>query len=151
MRRIKASALRRNREARGLTREELADMTDVFSGHIGKMERGEVERTSPAVISRLARALGVAGEEIAYPSDFSEAETWAMANNKSLSYTLELAADGRLEGAYQDQKGIWHIEQDASVLPPTARSRERWRERWDKWDRDRQRRRRARARELAEG
>ena len=146
MRRIKPQALRQARLRSGLSRPELARRADVFSGHIGKLERGDVLRTSPTLLKLLSAALEVGIDELAEPSEISDIQAWALRNDKSRSYALILAQDERIEGAYQDESGRWHMDEDAPILGPTALSRERWREWWDRYGRDQQRRRRAQRR-----
>lgn len=57
------ASVRRLREERGLTQEELADLVDIHQTYLSQLERG---RKSPSlwVILRLSHALGVRGCEI---------------------------------------------------------------------------------------
>lgn len=50
--------LRRVRQAKGLTQEELADLAGLSSPYISSIERAKVS-TSITVLGRLARALGI--------------------------------------------------------------------------------------------
>ena len=52
-------ALRRRREAAGLTQEQLGKNAGVTGAYISMIERGEKQSPSIPVLKRLAKALGV--------------------------------------------------------------------------------------------
>ena len=56
---IDGAKLKRAREGRFLTREELAEKVGSHRDHIGRLERGEVESSRMATIRKLAEALEV--------------------------------------------------------------------------------------------
>jgi transcriptional regulator with XRE-family HTH domain len=61
---IDGAKLKRMRERRFLTREELAEKADTHRDQIGRLERGEVENPRIATIRKLADALGVDPAEL---------------------------------------------------------------------------------------
>src|SRR5215217_5916695 len=137
MRRVKGWRIKELREEWGMSRKELASQAGIIASHIGKIERGETEWIKTRTLSGFAAALGVSRKEIAHTSPLTDVERWADANDVSISWTYELAEDGRIEGAYRDEEGWWHIEPNAGILGPTDKSRARWRERWGRYQRRR--------------
>jgi len=142
MLKIRAGKLREIRSSKGWSRRVLAQKTGIFAGQIGKMERGEIVATSRHKIAILAEVLDVPEEMIATSRDKSDAEKWAEYNGLSHPYALELAGDGRIEGAYKDADGRWRMARNARKLPPTEITHERWRERWQRYGASYQRARR---------
>jgi transcriptional regulator with XRE-family HTH domain len=59
MAKIEKQNLRKLRETKGLSQEQLAEMAGVNKQTISRLERGEQEKTRPRTIARLTRALGV--------------------------------------------------------------------------------------------
>jgi transcriptional regulator with XRE-family HTH domain len=60
------NALARHRKQRGLTQKQLADMTDLRTSYISRLEIGErsLEKLSLDIAARLAAALGIHAEEL---------------------------------------------------------------------------------------
>ncbi len=61
---IDGAKLRKLRERRFISREELAEKTGSHRDHIGRLERGEVESPRIATIRKLAEALDVDPAEL---------------------------------------------------------------------------------------
>jgi transcriptional regulator with XRE-family HTH domain len=61
---IDGAKLKRLRERRFLSREELAEKVSSHRDHIGRLERGEVENPRMATIRNLAEALEVDPAEL---------------------------------------------------------------------------------------
>ena len=60
--------LRKIRESQDLTIEQLAEMTGIAPGHIGRIERSDSSNPRFQTVESLAKALGVTAQEILYPS-----------------------------------------------------------------------------------
>ena len=109
MRRVHGAAIRARREALELSRVDLADAAGATARHVGKIERGEVVRVKPALLSGLSLALGVKVSEIAEPRERTDAQQWADEHGYTLLYAYEFARDGRIEGhtRMNGDTGIW--------------------------------------------
>lgn len=58
------NVLKAAREARGLTREQLARKADTTTAYVSMLESGKRKNPSLAILKRLARALGVPVTEL---------------------------------------------------------------------------------------
>jgi transcriptional regulator with XRE-family HTH domain len=142
IRRIKAHKLRGIREAKGLSRRALGELTGIGPVHIAKMELGDVKETSEEKVEALASALDVLSLQIADEARVSDIQRWAQAHGYSKSTAQQFAQEGRIEGATKDDRGQWSVAIDAKKLPPTELTRARERDRYRKYSKDYQRRRR---------
>ena len=61
--------LRKVRESKGLTIDELSEKCGLTSGHIGRIERDDSRNPRFGTIQKLAEALGVNPEDILYPKE----------------------------------------------------------------------------------
>jgi transcriptional regulator with XRE-family HTH domain len=78
-----AKRLRALREARSLTRAQLADKASVGLSHLGRLERG---KASPGVdlLDRLAKSLGVTVNDLLPPAETDEAFSALLERAKQL-------------------------------------------------------------------
>jgi len=145
LRRLDSEKIKALREAKGLTLQEAADRVGVYLTNYQKWESGAVERAKESNMRSLARVLDVHIDEISEPPAPTDLEAWAYHNNYSIITAQMFVREGRIEGAYKDEKGHWVVEKDAKRLPPTEMSRALWRSQQPLRTRY-QRRRRARLR-----
>ena len=128
LRKIKHEKIRALRDAKGLSWRTLAQAVSrngasMHQYHLAKIERGTVEKTTESKLRALARALDTHIDMISEPPELSDCRAWANFHNLSPDYAKHLAREGRIEGAYKDDKGHWRMEADAEKLPPTSISR----------------------------
>jgi transcriptional regulator with XRE-family HTH domain len=151
IRQIKAHKLRGIREARGLSRRALGELSGVHPVLIAKMELGQQTTTHEEKVVALAGALDVPTAQIAGGPPLSEISRWAEAHGYSRAYAIQLAHEGRIEGATKDSRGQWSVDVMAEKLPPTKVTRDRERDRYRQYRKEYQRRRRAAIRSSADG
>ena len=115
-------------------------MTGIHMYHLEKMESGKVENTSERKVRALARTLETHMDMISEAPGKSDIQRWADNHNLPPDYAKHLAREGRIEGAYKDEHGHWRMDPTAERLPPTEKSREAWKKRYESYGRDCQRR-----------
>lgn len=142
LRKLKPHKLKAIREAKGLSWRMVGKRSGVNMYQYAKMENGTTKRAIERNIRAIARALDTHIDMISEKPELADIEQWANYHNLSRFYATQLAREGRIEGAYKDQKGTWRMEMDAEKLGPTEESKRVWRERYEKYLREYQRKRR---------
>ncbi len=119
--------LRKMRESKDLTIDQLAELCGLTAGHIGRIERDDSRNPRFVTIQKLANALGVKPEEILYPKETPDRPHNAFDAPKYIPNDIPvvgLTKAGR-GGFYDDQgfpigEGFRRVHRPIDVKDPNA-------------------------------
>lgn len=113
-------AIRRRREAQGLSIKDLAELAEVGRNTVGDIERG-LRTCTGATLAKIARALGTSGSQIIAESEGREEDPQFYANLKKLLHETvdKLQVPGNVRSLHAMAEHLLYMETKFSgELPP---------------------------------